>query len=146
MVDNAPQDTGAPNVWSLDITRCTTHCGRPGPPRTHAGETGRAIPDAGTLESRIEVTDAGQLQSLHVDVEITHSFPYELTLRLRGPSGREFVLLTEDPSSTSRIERSFEVTGFVGEELRGTWTLTVTDGASGDTGTLDAWRLRASTR
>ncbi|MBX3275146.1 MAG: proprotein convertase P-domain-containing protein [Sandaracinaceae bacterium] len=146
VVDNARQDTGTLNVWSLDITRCTTDCGGAITARTYEGETGRAIPDAGSLESRIEVTDAGQLQSLHVDVEITHSFPYELTLRLRGPSGREFVLLTEDPSSTSRIERSFEVPGFVGEDLRGTWTLTVTDGASGDTGTLDAWRLRASTR
>ncbi len=146
VVDNARQDTGTLKLFSLDITRCTTDCGGTTTPRTYEGETGRAIPDGAALESTITVTDAGEIQSLHADVEITHSLPYELTIRLRHEGGREFVLLTEDSSSTTGITRSFEVPGFVGDDINGGWTLTVADAASGDTGTLVSWRLRAATR
>ncbi len=146
VVDNANQDTGTLNLWSLDITRCTTDCGGTTMTRTYEGETGRAIPDGGALESTIDVTDGGEIQSLAAEVEITHSFPYELTIRLRHEGGREFVLLTEDSSSTTGISRTFDVPGFVGDDIAGRWTLTVADGAAGDTGTLVSWRLRAATR
>ncbi|MCB9595458.1 MAG: proprotein convertase P-domain-containing protein [Sandaracinaceae bacterium] len=146
VVDNANQDTGTLNLWSLDITRCDTDCGGTTTSRTYPGDTGLDIPDGSSLESTITVPDMGAIESLHADVEITHSFPYELTIRLRHEGGREFVLLTEDASSETGVSRSFEVPGFVGDDIGGSWTLTVVDAATGDTGTLVSWQLRASTR
>jgi len=146
VVDNANQDTGTLNLWSMDITRCETDCGDVTEMRTYEGEGGLDIPDASSLESTISIPEGGEIERLHVSVEITHPFPYELTIRLSKAGGREFVLLTEDSSSTDGVSRTFDVSGFVGEDIAGDWTLTVVDGASGDVGTLDAWSIQASVR
>ncbi len=145
-MDNARQDTGTLNSWSLDITRCDADCGGTSMTRVYDGMGGVAIPDEASVESTLSIADTGTIESFHVSVEITHPFPYELTLRLRREGGREFVLLTEDASSTGGIDRTFAVPGFVGEDIAGDWTLIVVDGASGDTGTLDAWSIQAATR
>lgn len=146
VVDSARQDTGTLNQWSLDITRCTMDCGGTAMTRTYAGERGVAIPDGSSVASTITVTDAGVIATMNVTVDITHTFPYELTLRFGRAGGREFVLLTEDSSSTTGVMRTFEVPAFVGEDIAGDWTLTVVDAAMNDTGTLSSWGIGASVR
>ena len=144
-IDGAAQDTGALNSWSLDITRCTTDCAGTSMTRTYEDTTSGAIPDSSSVSREITIPDAGTITEMSVTVDITHSFPYELTVRFARQGGREFVLLTES-TATDGVHRTFDVPGFVGDDAAGTWVLTVVDGASGDTGTLDGWRISVATR
>lgn len=146
--DHARQDTGTLNGWSLDVTRCEGDCGGTATTRTYEDEAGVEIPDeddAG-LSRTITIDEGGTISELSVAVEITHSFPAELTIRFAREGGREFVLLTEDWSAEGGIHRTFTVPGFVGEDAAGTWRLTVVDVARGDIGTLDRWSIRVATR
>ena len=105
-----------------------------------------AIPDESSVESTITVTDAGEIEAMSVQVEVTHTFPYELTLRFGRVGGDEVVLLTEDTSSETGVDRTFEVPDFLGEDIGGDWKLTIVDRASGDVGTLVGWSIHATTR
>lgn len=148
VVDHARQDTGTLRSWTLDITRCTTDCAGAPTTRTYEDEAGAEIPDASDagLVRTIEIGDSGEITDMQVTVDITHPFPADLTVRFAREGGREFVLLTEDWSAEGGIQRTFAVPGFVGEELRGTWRLTVVDGAARDVGTLNRWSIRATAR
>ena len=144
--DHANADTGVLNSWSMELTRCTTDCG--GTPMARPpvdGEAPVAIPDDGQVTTTADVSEGGEITAMSVEVDITHTFPYELTLRFGREGGSEFVLLTES-SASGGIQRTFDVPQFIGEDAAGTWRLTVVDGASGDTGTVDAWRLHVTTR
>ncbi len=148
VADHAAQDTGTLNTWSMDITRCTTDCGGTSNTRTFDDAANVAIPDgdsAGIVRD-LMVTDGGTLTEMSVTVDITHPFPADLTIRFARDGGREFVLLTEDWSSTGGIHRTFSVPGFVGEDAAGTWKLTVVDTAANDVGTLDSWSMQIATR
>jgi subtilisin-like proprotein convertase family protein len=148
VVDNAAQDTGTLRSWSLDITRCTTDCEGTPTARTYEDEVGEEIPDStpSGLVRELEITDGGTITEMSVTVDITHSFPADLTIRLAREGGREFVILTEDYSSEGGIHRTFDVPGFVGAEAAGTWRLTVVDVAAADVGTLESWSLDIGVR
>ncbi len=148
VVDNAAQDTGTLRSWSMDITRCTDGCGGTAQTRTFSDDAGVAIPDgdATGIHRDLAVTPGGTITEMSVTVDITHPFPADLTIRFARVDGREFVLLTEDWSSTGGIHRTFTVPGFVGEDAAGTWRLTVVDGAGSDMGTLDSWSMQIATR
>ncbi|HJL14893.1 MAG TPA: proprotein convertase P-domain-containing protein [Sandaracinaceae bacterium LLY-WYZ-13_1] len=143
--DNAGADTGTLNSWSMEITRCESDCGGSERMIDEIGEADLPIPDDDSLSTSIEIMDSGEITSMNVSVDITHTFPYELTVRLAQEGGREFVLVQES-TEDGGIDRSFEVPGFVGEDIGGTWTLTVVDGAPADTGTLNGWSIQASVR
>jgi len=144
--DHAGSDTGTLNGWSMELTRCTTDCGgTPMPREPVEGEAPLSIPDDGSVTSEASVSEGGVITAMSVEVDITHTFPYELTVRFGREGGSEFVLLTES-SSSDGVHRTFDVPQFIGEDAAGTWRLTVVDGASGDTGTLDGWRLHVTTR
>ena len=142
VVDTANADTGNLNGWSLDITRCMSDCGGVSMPRTYTDTTGGAIEDNSTLDRVLNVPDAGTISEMSVTVDITHSYPYDLTIRLTSPGDRSFVLLTEDTSSTGGVQRTFNVPGVVGDAAEGDWTLSVIDGATGDVGTLNEWSMQ----
>lgn len=146
VVDNAAQDTGSLQSWSLDITRCTTDCAGTATTRTYSDDVASPIPDVNTLERTIDVTDTGEITSMSVQVDVSHTFMPDLTIRFRQEGGREFVLLTEEWTEATSLVRTFDVPGFVGSDIGGAWTLSVIDGASGDTGTLNAWSIQAATR
>lgn len=148
VVDTANADTGTLESWGLDITRCMGgDCTGAATARRYEG-MGANIPDANPMgvTSDIEITDSGEISALSVSVAMTHTFPYELVIRLQKVGGREFVLLRESTIEGPSIERTFTVDGFVGESLTGTWRLTVVDNGAGDVGTLDSWSIDATTR
>lgn len=149
VVDTANADVGTLVSWGLDITRCMGgDCTGAMATRHYDGMGGVAIPDASPTggSSDIVVSDTGAITAMSVSVALTHTFPYELTIRLSRVGGREFVLLREAPIDGPSVERTFTVDGFVGEDLAGTWRLTVVDGGAGDTGTIDAWSMDVTTR
>lgn len=148
VADHARWDSGTLRGWSLDITRCTTDCEGTATTRTYEDEASVAIPDEDPrgITREITVEDAGTITELSVTVDITHTFIGDLTIRFAREGGREFVLLTEYLTEDERLERTFTLPGFVGEEAAGTWRLTVIDELPRDSGTLNGWSLRISTR
>ncbi|MFK7989819.1 MAG: proprotein convertase P-domain-containing protein [Sandaracinaceae bacterium] len=145
VVDSANADTGTLNSWSIDITRCESDCGGTAMTRDYADTEGAAIPDDGEVSRTLTVDAPGEITEMSVTVDIDHTFPYELTIRIAQEGGRELVLLTED-NGDDGVSRTFTVPGFVGTTAAADYTLTVVDGAAGDTGTINSWSIQVATR
>ena len=61
---------------------------------------------------------------------------------MTSPAGTSASVATNAPASGNDVQRSgLELGDFAGESPEGVWTLTVSDGANGDQGTLNAWGL-----
>ncbi|WP_286823059.1 proprotein convertase P-domain-containing protein, partial [Idiomarina sp. UBA1919] len=60
---------------------------------------------------------------------------------LTSPEGTEHVLHDRAGGSTEDLVRNWSVDTFNGEDMTGDWTLTVSDNAGADTGTLNHWSL-----
>ena len=90
----------------------------------------------------------GEVKSVTVTVDISHTYVGDLEVELELPSGRKAMLhdhkggqqddLTETfgPSSTPSL------TALEGESVRGDWTLHVRDEAPRDLGRLNSWEIR----
>jgi subtilisin-like proprotein convertase family protein/subtilisin family serine protease len=134
---------------------------------------GLAIPDADVtgVSDTIVIAEAGSLpllSDLTVEVDITHPWVADLTLRLTAPDGSAIVLVAnngddgdnftntilDDDAATSILDvdagdapftgsfRPVEPLGtFYGSPINGVWTLTVIDSFGSDIGTLDSWTL-----
>jgi subtilisin-like proprotein convertase family protein len=72
---------------------------------------------------------------------ITHTCPGDLVLKLEH-GGAEETLQNREGGSTADIDRDFLPTAFDGLQAQGDWTLTVSDHAGADTGTLNSWSIR----
>ena len=118
-----------------------------------------AIPDGsgttmpvggGAVGASINVTTAGQVQSVSVGVSITHTFPGDLQLILIAPDGTQVVLKNADEAySGGNINTSYpdvtspvgDLSTLVGKSITGTWQLTAQDFFLGQTGTLNSFTL-----
>jgi len=108
---------------------------------------GTAIPDddpAG-ITDKIDVADSLDIASLRVTVDITHTYVGDLKVSLAGPSGQSVVLQDQEGGGDNDLHKTFTVSEFNGSNARGDWTLSVSDNAGVDTGTLDAWTLTVIT-
>jgi subtilisin-like proprotein convertase family protein len=104
------------------------------------------ILDWNTITSTISVSSAempntGAIERLQVLVSIGHTYVGDLKLTLAGPGGISKVLHDRAGGSSDNLRKMFDVPEAVGKQATGTWTLTVQDLASGDTGTLYAFGL-----
>ncbi len=111
----------------------------------------RAIPDrdpAGIVD-RVFVPDTGQIRNLKVHVDIEHSYIGDLIVRLAGPAGTRVDLHRREGLSADHLERSYgldnlpALEAFLGRDIRGTWSLEVSDHARHDEGRLRRWSLEA---
>ncbi len=170
VIDNAGSDTGTINSWTIAFTlagavaevcddqidndgngdtdcadeTCASFPGCQGAQTvTETNNANMSIPDddAAGIESTINITDAGELSNLVVNVDITHTFRADLTVKLRHPGGTEVVLHHQEGLGEQNLVRSYTPPEFNGLAANGTWTLIVIDGASQDTGTLNSWGL-----
>ncbi|WP_418952600.1 S8 family peptidase [Streptomyces pyridomyceticus] len=102
-----------------------------------------AIPDNTTVESPITVTGVtgNAPAALKVGVDIKHTYRGDLVLSLVAPDGTVY-LLEDFPNNDSAddVAKTYTVNA-AASAANGTWKLRVKDGASGDTGTIDAWNL-----
>ncbi|MEV7770083.1 S8 family serine peptidase [Kitasatospora sp. NPDC086791] len=102
-----------------------------------------AIPDNTTVESPITVTGVtgNAPATLKVGVDIKHTYRGDLVLSLVAPNGTVY-LLEDFPNndSAANVAKTYTVNA-AASAANGTWKLRVKDGASGDTGTIDAWNL-----
>ncbi len=113
-----------------------------------------AIPDndSGGARNTIHIDDTGNVASIKVSVDISHTFIGDLRLTLITPSGRQVVLHDRNGGSADNIRRSFDAAStpglsvLAGEPIQGDWMLWVQDLAAVDSGTLNRWELEITTR
>ncbi len=111
---------------------------------------GLAITDNATVTSTMNVTQSGIIGSLRVSVNITHTYQGDLTVTLRSPAGTSVVLHNRTGGSTDNIIGWYpsplvpagNLNSLLGQNMQGTWTMTVNDGAGGDVGTFVQWCLQ----
>ncbi|MFB6887951.1 S8 family serine peptidase [Kitasatospora sp. NPDC056327] len=102
-----------------------------------------AITDNATVDSPIAVTGVGgnAPAALKVGVDIKHTYRGDLVLSLVAPNGTVFPLEDfVDSDSADNVAKTYTVNASA-SPADGTWRLRVRDGASGDTGRIDAWNL-----
>jgi subtilisin-like proprotein convertase family protein len=150
--DRAAQDVGTLRGWKLHIVPGTGG-GTTGGGTTGGGTTGSngtytasprvAIPDNNMtgVTSAIEVTEAGNVGRVRLDLDITHTYIGDLEVVLVH-GGVERPVHSRTGGATDDLRVTLDVLGFEGQAARGTWTLRVTDLASQDVGTLNSWTLR----
>jgi subtilisin-like proprotein convertase family protein len=113
-----------------------------------------AIPDnnVGGVRNTIHIDDAGNVASIKVDVDLTHTFIGDLRLTLVAPSGRQVVLHDRNGGSAANIRRSYDppstpgLSALAGDSIQGDWVLWVQDLAAVDRGTLNRWELEITIR
>lgn len=103
------------------------------------------IPDLGSVEGTIEVTEKTPVEKIAISVKVKHTWIGDLLITAVPPpnSGRRQIILHKraggrrngidmlyDPSNTPKLSE------FVGKPCNGTWTVRVEDKAPRDTGTL----------
>ncbi len=126
----------------------------------------KTIADNASVNSTLVVADNKVIQDVNVTIgNITHSYTGDVEIRLIGPDattvllvdnrgggGDNFINTVFDdeaaisitagtPPFTGSFRPEQVLTAFDGKNAAGTWTLRITDTASGDTGTLTAWSL-----
>jgi len=108
-----------------------------------SADTPRSIPDNSSagITSQIVVDRSVNISRLAIDVYVTHSFVGDLRVVLTCPSGTTVTLHNRTGGSRDDIIGTFPVTACNGQSAQGTWHLTVSDHASGDTGRLIFWDL-----
>jgi subtilisin-like proprotein convertase family protein len=109
------------------------------------------IPDNNTngVTSSVQISQTGEITSVRVYVNITHTYIGDLQVRLTAPSGTSILLHNRSGGSADDIVGWYpddltpanSLAAFLGEEMQGTWSLKVSDHASYDTGTLNQWCL-----
>jgi subtilisin-like proprotein convertase family protein len=143
---------------TLDILPAQTYPGSAGLPLT--------LPDNTTKTATLAISNfTGAIADVNVKLAITHTFNSDLNVFLIAPSGQRVELFTgvggsgknftntmlDDAAATAITTGTAPFTGtfrpegklsdFNGLDANGTWTLEISDVASGDTGTLTAWSL-----
>jgi C1A family cysteine protease len=101
---------------------------------------GLSIPDNDTsgVEVTLEVTDPGEISAFTLNVDISHTYRGDLSLRLAHPDGTTVDLQQNGYDGEDDLIRSFVVEDFVGKSAEGTYRLIVADHAAVDTGTINA--------
>ena len=112
---------------------------------------GTAIPDNTTITSDIVVSGTGMnvTASINFDVNISHTYIGDLEVSVESPNGTIVILHDNTGAGADDIIGNYpgdltpagSLSGFLGEPLDGTWTLSITDSAGGDTGTLNSWAI-----
>ena len=132
------------------------------------------IVDNATATSSLTVVDWDRpMQTAYLTTWIKHTFSGDLTITLTSPAGTEVTVSSRNGGSyddvfgatrfydsgsngpvtdylfTDGVAADFLVpeeafAAFSGEDPNGTWVLSVTDGATGDVGSIDKWHLGIS--
>jgi subtilisin-like proprotein convertase family protein/Zn-dependent metalloprotease len=113
-----------------------------------------AIPDNNTTGITDELTIAGTSSNstVSVDVNITHTYRGDLTITLTSPAGTSVVLQASSNDGTANLVGNYpadltpanSLSAFDNEDHNGVWSLTVSDSANVDVGTLNSWGINST--
>ncbi|UGU18323.1 M12 family metallo-peptidase [Sinomicrobium kalidii] len=135
--------------------------------RTYTDNTTVNIPETGatTVTSSLSITDDDIITGgISLLLDITHTWVSDLTVDLTSPEGTTVRILSgicdeaenisavfsdtgkslscnNNPAIGGTVKPAETLTGFRGESLQGTWTLTVTDGYAQDGGTINSFGI-----
>jgi M6 family metalloprotease-like protein len=107
------------------------------------------IPDnrVAGVSSSINVAQSGIVARIKVSVDIEHPFIGDLRVLLTSPAGRSTVLHARLGGSSDNLMETYDsaslgvLADMVGQPMQGNWTLTVSDRARADVGTLRKWSI-----
>lgn len=119
-----------------------------------------------TVTSTLNVTSSGIISDINVlNLGITHTYVNDLVVKLKSPAGTEITLFSQICAGEDNVLTNFDDAGspyntlpcppinngtyqplnalsaFNGQEMSGVWTLTVSDVATQDGGSLNSWSL-----
>lgn len=103
-----------------------------------------AIPDQGSISNAITISRSGNVKDIKVSATITHPYIGDISLKITAPSGKEVILRDREGGASDNLSNTFSgdlLASLIGESAKGSWTLTATDNATKDNGTLDSWGL-----
>lgn len=124
-----------------------------------------AIPDLSAITSTITFATGGTISDVNVkNLGVTHTWIDDLIITLKSPAGTIVTLMNRPCGGEDNILINFDdqavtatfpcpptdngtykplaaLSAFIGQEVSGTWTLTVSDNAAQDLGTLNSWSL-----
>ena len=144
------------------FTTGSTTCNTIASPNVPVAISGTGTP---TITSTINITSGGTISDLDVTTQISHTYLADLAITLTSPGGVIANLVTNVCGSADNINATFDDAGtalvcatnpaiagiitpasplsvFNGTNCVGLWTLTVSDNADVDGGSLTAWNLR----
>lgn len=145
--DLASADLGRLIDWSLEIS------GQEDTSITVAESPGVTIPDNSSvgIERSLVVANTGQLDSISVEIDITHTYIGDLLLELIAPDNTKMLLhnrtggLADNIIKTYTMANTSTLQSLRGHEIKGDWKLKVSDHAEADQGKLNRWALRMTT-
>ena len=104
------------------------------------------IPDNQTVGKQFAITSSGMhnIETVEVEVNLSHLSLSDLTIKLVSPSGTESILLDKPTNSvySGGLVFNFSSRAFLGENVDGDWKLLITDSKTGDVGYLNSWKLK----
>jgi subtilisin-like proprotein convertase family protein len=131
----------------------------------NSSDVPKAIPDVNSVQSVLNVSGVGNILSVTVTVNITHTFDSDLVLTLINPAGTSVTLAlnrggsgdnftnttfsdaaaTAISAGTAPFSGTFRpetaLAALIGQNANGTWKLQVEDTSSRDTGTINSWSI-----
>jgi subtilisin-like proprotein convertase family protein/subtilisin family serine protease len=130
MTDTDDGDAGKLTTWSLIF------------PTPYENTTVQSVPDTGTLSSTIAVAgiDGNAAGPLQVYTLLTHTKVGDLRLVLTSPDSKSYTLKPYGSEAGGTLQTTYGVDA-TDAVANGTWTLKVTDAATGSTGELKGWSL-----
>jgi subtilisin-like proprotein convertase family protein len=161
--NSASLASSGPGLFSSNVSFTNLSGGLGNTARPVTVEIGRAIysssnvplpiTDNNTINSTVSIPDGFCIADVDVQVSISHTFSGDLIVELIGPTGTTVRLHNRTGSSADDVIRTYDqgvvnpdgpgsLNDFNNKYAAGTWTLRISDNASSDTGTLNAWSLR----
>jgi len=142
--DLASVDRGRLKNWSLDIDGNTDSSIRV------EESPGAAIPDndPGGVERILTVSATGQLDSIEVELDITHTYISDLIVELVSPANTSVILHNRLGGSSNNIIKTYttmnasNLQNMRGDQVNGDWKLKVSDLEGIDQGKLNKWGLK----
>lgn len=131
-----PDDTFSASLYDLSQSFTAVELG--------SNTTPLAIPDTSTpVTSTITVTnDLEACSGIVIDVDITHPFIGDLLVTITEPGGQVYTLHEDDGAAGTDLVDSIAAKFATGPAtVNGVWTLTITDTAVTDVGTLNSWSV-----
>lgn len=142
--DLAPVDVGTLNSWSLEFATVA----QPQGPVVLEEAPGIHIPDndpAGIRRS-LSTNASGNVGSVEVSVDITHTWIADLQISVVSPTGTGVILHDGTGGNADDVIKTYTATttpalgNLAGESINGDWQLRVSDQVGQDFGKLNNWR------
>jgi len=136
--DGSNTETGTLESWALEVD-CTNY-------ENHISEIN--IPETESEQSLISTQDCrlnGRVLEVIVDLEIEHPLIGDLVVSIVSPAGTEVVLHNRTGGSENHLKAQYDssqLSGLVGEQTEGTWTLKVRNVHSSNNGVLKNWKIK----